>query len=521
MIPSGKRTIVLVCAAGCILASAALFTLGRAGHSGAVHVPSTLVVDAAGQRLSGFFDGLPSDPRNNIALLTLLQNPRRRCGDGFWQRLLERVEGVAYAQTNDCNIPGCDGPCQGNLYVQSSQWCFGDACNPGTQYPWAYLDAAKGDPNLGWIPGCNPGCGGAPGCPCQSTTCPSGSQPPPPPPPPPPAPQCYGDPDCTDLCEHCFNNQCVPSGCSPLCCHHDWECVSGKCTSGCCEIPSGAGGCVWDSGYSCGSCGTIVCDGSCDDPCGCVWNSGYSCGSCGTVQCDGSCDDSCPGGGGDACGGCPDGSSCFEAYYSPEHMFLIECYVVDPVVLSLDGSLFPLTNVANGVRFDFYGDNKPPQISWTAAGAKVGWLALDLNGDGLINNGLELFSNATSQPGKAGTHLGFRAIAQWDKPTMGGNGDGQITSKDYVFSRLRVWVDSNHNGISEPGELLTMQQAGIQAISAHYLPDHWTDQYGNRFQNRAQVTWSNQNHGNGKGQGSGGGRDQWAYDVVLLSTTAK
>ena len=103
--------------AGCVLASAALFTLGRAGHSGAVHVSSTLVVDAAGQRLSGFFDGLPSDPRNNIALLTLLQNPRRRCGDGFWHGLLERVERVAYAQTNPCNISGCDGACQGNYYV--------------------------------------------------------------------------------------------------------------------------------------------------------------------------------------------------------------------------------------------------------------------------------------------------------------------------------------------------------------------------------------------------------------------
>jgi len=208
-------------------------------------------------------------------------------------------------------------------------------------------------------------------------------------------------------------------------------------------------------------------------------------------------------------------------YYEPMHMYLPECEEMDPVIVSLDGSLFPLTNAANGVRFDFYGDNKPKQMSWTAAGAKVGWLALDLNWDGLISSGLELFSNVTPQPGKAGTHLGFRALAQWDKPSMGGNGDGQITSKDYVFSRLRVWVDSNHNGISEPGELLTMEQAGIQAISVHYLPDNWTDQYGNRFQNRAQVTWSNQNHGNGKGQGSGGGRDQWAYDVILLSTTAK
>ena len=49
------------------------------------------------------FDGLPSDPRYNVALVTLLQRPSRRCGDGFWQRLLERVEKVAYADTQ-CNL---------------------------------------------------------------------------------------------------------------------------------------------------------------------------------------------------------------------------------------------------------------------------------------------------------------------------------------------------------------------------------------------------------------------------------
>jgi len=198
-----------------------------------------------------------------------------------------------------------------------------------------------------------------------------------------------------------------------------------------------------------------------------------------------------------------------------------ECQSEDPVIISLDGSAFPLTGAANGVRFDFYGLGKPELMSWTAAGADVGWLALDINRDGRIDNGSELFSNVTPQPGKAGAHLGFKALAVWDQPNFGGNGDGWITAKDYVFSRLRVWVDSNHNGISDPLELLTMQQAGISAISVHYLPDNWTDSYGNRFQNRAQITWSDPNHGNGKGQGSGGGRAQWAYDVVLLSATGK
>lgn len=143
---------------------------------------------------------------------------------------------------------------------------------------------------------------------------------------------------------------------------------------------------------------------------------------------------------------------------------------------------------------------------------------MDRTGSGVITNGSQLFSNVTPQPGPATARLGFNALAQWDNPGMGGNGDAQITSKDYVFSRLRVWLDLNHNGTSEPGELLTMQQAGIQAISVHYLPDHWTDSYGNRFQNRAQITWADPNHGKGKGQGDGGGRSQWVYDVVLQSS---
>ncbi len=301
------------------------------------------------------------------------------------------------------------------------------------------------------------------------------------------------------------------------------NCGTIQCDGSCNDPCSGGGNCVGDYGWGCGSCGSVQCDGSCNDPCSCSGISGDACGNCGTIQCDGSCNDPCGnggGGGGDdpcASAGCP--AQCQDVW--ERDGYYAECEVWDPIVLSLDGSLFPLTSAAMGVRFDFYGDNKPQQMPWTAVGAKVGWLALDLNRDGLIDNGLELFSNVTPQPGKAGTHLGFRALAQWDKPAMGGNGDGQITSKDYVFSRLRIWVDSNHNGISEPGELLTMGQAGIKAISIQYLPDNWIDQYGNRFQNRAQVTWSDQNHGNGKGQGSGGGKSQWAYDVVLLSTKAK
>ena len=169
------------------------------------------------------------------------------------------------------------------------------------------------------------------------------------------------------------------------------------------------------------------------------------------------------------------------------------------------------------MRFDFFGNNHPAAISWTASGASVGLLALDRNGDGRITNGFELFSNVTPQPGNAATHLGFKALAMYDRRYYGGNDDGVIDAKDAVFTKLRVWIDRNHNGVSEPGELLNMNQAGIQSIFIHYIYSNWRDQYGNRFQYRAQIKWSDPNRRNGNAQGSGGGRAQWAFDVVLLS----
>jgi hypothetical protein len=158
------------------------------------------------------------------------------------------------------------------------------------------------------------------------------------------------------------------------------------------------------------------------------------------------------------------------------------------------------------VKFDFFGNNQPIQTAWTASGTGTGWLVLDLNGNGQIDNGREMFSNVTPQPGNTATHLGFKALAQWDLPANGGNSDCQIDANDKVFSRLLLWVDKNHNGISDPGELLTMQQAGIKAISLRYRSMKWKDAYGNQFINRTTVVTSG---------GPGGGQGQWAYDVVL------
>ncbi len=178
---------------------------------------------------------------------------------------------------------------------------------------------------------------------------------------------------------------------------------------------------------------------------------------------------------------------------------------MDPVVFDLADEGFHLTSAAQGVTFDFFGAGKRAHIPWTAFGSHNGWLALDLNHDTRVDNGTEMFGNAMAQSGRRIGWTGFGALAQFDLPARGGDGDGVIDSRDNIFSHLLLWIDLNHNGISEPGELLSMSQAGIASIDLHYQESKYTDVFGNqfRYRSRFRTVWNGQ------------GKDHWAYDVVL------
>lgn len=135
-------------------------------------------------------------------------------------------------------------------------------------------------------------------------------------------------------------------------------------------------------------------------------------------------------------------SRSFQEYYE-ENYAMIEASMCDPLVINLDGNIAELSDQT--FYFDIDGDGVKDEISRLASGS--GYLALDKNGDGIINDGTELFGTASGN--------GFADLAEYDS-----DGNGFIDEGDEIWDKLKIWtMDEKGNQ-----QLVSLAEKGVGAI---------------------------------------------------------
>ena len=115
----------------------------------------------------------------------------------------------------------------------------------------------------------------------------------------------------------------------------------------------------------------------------------------------------------------------------------------DPLIINLDSNITSVSD--KKYYFDLDSDGKEEQISFAGAGS--GFLALDKNGDGKINDGSELFGTKSGD--------GFKDLAEYDE-----DGNGWIDENDSVFNRLKIWQKDDDGN----DRLIDLKSADVGAI---------------------------------------------------------
>lgn len=132
------------------------------------------------------------------------------------------------------------------------------------------------------------------------------------------------------------------------------------------------------------------------------------------------------------------------AFMQETNMLSVQEYIkTDPLMINLDTNIGSVSD--QKFFFDIDSDGKEEKISFAGKGS--GFLALDKNGDGKINDGSELFGTKSGD--------GFKDLAAYDE-----DGNGWIDENDSIFNKLKVWT-KDENGRDY---LIDLKKADVGAI---------------------------------------------------------
>ena len=149
-----------------------------------------------------------------------------------------------------------------------------------------------------------------------------------------------------------------------------------------------------------------------------------------------------------------------------------------PIVIDLNGDgIHTVARGASDATFDLLGNGSAIHSGWISG--QDGFLAVDHNGNGKIDDIGELF-------GGTAKGAGFARLASFDS-----NGDGLVDARDADFAQLRIWQDANGNHQTDVGELVTLAQASVAALTVAHTDQPALDAQGNLHLERSNASMAN------------------------------
>jgi hypothetical protein len=150
-----------------------------------------------------------------------------------------------------------------------------------------------------------------------------------------------------------------------------------------------------------------------------------------------------------------------------------------PLVVAFESQPIDFAPAA-GEQFAFV-PGEPAATDWPTAATP--WIALDVDGDGSITSGAELFGSSTALPGGGRAANGFVALAALDA-----NGDGVLDARDPMFAKLVLWSDRNGDHRSSPDELRPLA-AVVTAIPLAFARDARCNERDDCEGERGTLDW--------------------------------